>query len=131
MSRVSSCMRNQNLSGLTLVLSCFFRVWLLHSFSSDTFLHQTTVKIMPRTSHLILLALASQSLAYQWPAPQYDQLEQFLYEGSRADGSNIASIVHPCRKRTGTSSSIPAEWLRFVNCCTQMSSWTYMTLGLS
>ena len=81
---------------------------------------------MPRNSRLILLVaslLASQSLAYQWPQPQYEQLEQLLYEGTRADGSNIASIVHPCRKRTGTLSSIPAEWLRFVSCCgTHMST---------
>ncbi|KAK2466683.1 hypothetical protein APHAL10511_000941 [Amanita phalloides] len=71
---------------------------------------------MPPKSYLILFLtsfFAAQTIAYQWPDTQYEQLEQFLYEGSRADGSNIASIVHPCRKRQTTLSSIPAEWLRF------------------
>ncbi|KAL9715391.1 hypothetical protein Ac2012v2_002054 [Leucoagaricus gongylophorus] len=59
-----------------------------------------------------LLHLQS-SLAYQWPSPQYDALETFLYQGQRSDGSNLASLVHPCRKRTGTMASVAAEWLRF------------------
>lgn len=53
------------------------------------------------------------SSAYTWPSPQYDALEALLFEGRRSDGSSISSIVHPCRKRTGTLASIPAEWLRF------------------
>lgn len=52
--------------------------------------------------------------AYQWPSPQYDAVETLLYEGRRSDGSSLSSLVAPCRKRAGTGSSVPAEWLRFV-----------------
>ncbi|KAF5358167.1 hypothetical protein D9756_001335 [Leucocoprinus leucothites] len=62
---------------------------------------------------LAWLLHAQFSSAYRWPSPQYDALETFLYEGQRGDGSNLASLVHPCRKRTGTMASIAAEWLRF------------------
>ncbi|KAF9014093.1 L-ascorbate oxidase [Cyathus striatus] len=66
------------------------------------------------TALLLWLATFSDlSSAYRWPSPQYDTLEGYLYEGRRSDGSSLASLVHPCRKRTGTLSSIPAEWLRF------------------
>ncbi|KAF4614474.1 hypothetical protein D9613_002681 [Agrocybe pediades] len=51
--------------------------------------------------------------AYTWPSPQYDTLEGMLYEGRRSDGSSLAALVHPCRKRSGTLASVPAEWLRF------------------
>lgn len=51
---------------------------------------------------------------YHWPSPQYDTLEDFLYEGQRADGSSLTTIVHPCKKRTGTNASIAAEWIRLV-----------------
>ncbi|EKM82462.1 hypothetical protein AGABI1DRAFT_111078 [Agaricus bisporus var. burnettii JB137-S8] len=60
-----------------------------------------------------LLLQAQLSLAaYHWPSPQYDALETFMYEGQRGDGSNLASLVHPCRKRSGTNASVPAQWLR-------------------
>ncbi|KAG6827360.1 hypothetical protein H0H92_012098 [Tricholoma furcatifolium] len=63
----------------------------------------------------LLLSLAATCLAdnYTWPSPQYDALEQMLYEGRRPDGSSIANIVHPCKFRTNTNASIAAEWLRF------------------
>ncbi|KAG5645579.1 hypothetical protein DXG03_005717 [Asterophora parasitica] len=63
----------------------------------------------------ILLSLAVACLAddYRWPSPLYDTLEQLLYEGRRADGSSLASLVHPCRARPDTNASIAAEWLRF------------------
>jgi len=69
--------------------------------------------------HCLLLTLFCLSVftnltsGYTWPSPQYDTLEALLYEGRRSDGSSLASIVHPCRKRTNTLSSIAAEWLRF------------------
>ncbi|KAF8912080.1 L-ascorbate oxidase [Gymnopilus junonius] len=63
---------------------------------------------------LYLLSLLTPfSSAYTWPSPQYDALEGLLFEGRRSDGSSLSSIVHPCRKRTGTLASIPAEWFRF------------------
>jgi len=63
---------------------------------------------------LLLQSLLTSAATYRWPSPQYDALERLLYEGRRSDGSSLASIVHPCRKRTGTLASIGAEWLRFV-----------------
>lgn len=81
---------------------------------------------------LLLGSLFHFSSAYRWPSPQYDNLEMFLYEGQRGDDSNLASLVHPCRKRTGTMASIPAEWLRFVCSrfvCTLISSDATMNLS--
>ncbi|KXN92249.1 Putative L-ascorbate peroxidase 6 [Leucoagaricus sp. SymC.cos] len=52
------------------------------------------------------------SARYTWPSPQYDALETFLYEGRRSDGSNMASLQHPCKRRSDTGVSIGAEWLR-------------------
>lgn len=69
-----------------------------------------------RFSFALLLNMAVLCLGadYRWPSPQYDHLEALLYEGRRGDGSSLASIVHPCRKRPDTGASIGAEWLRFV-----------------
>ncbi|TFK42304.1 L-ascorbate oxidase [Crucibulum laeve] len=61
---------------------------------------------------LCLSVFTDLSFGYRWPSPQYDALEGYLYEGRRADGTSLAALVHPCRKRTGTLASIPAEWLR-------------------
>ncbi|KAH0583581.1 Putative L-ascorbate peroxidase 6 [Termitomyces sp. J132] len=61
-----------------------------------------------------LLSIVATCLAdYTWPSPQYDVLEQLLYEGRRGDGSSLSSIVHPCKFRMDTNASIAAEWLRF------------------
>ena len=69
---------------------------------------------------LYLLPLFTNSVssvaAYTWPSPQYDAVEMLLYEGRRSDTSSLSSLVAPCRKRAGTGSSVPAEWLRFVRC---------------
>lgn len=35
-----------------------------------------------------------------------------MYEGRRSDGSNLASLQHPCKRRSNTGASIGAEWLR-------------------
>ncbi|PPR01093.1 hypothetical protein CVT26_015999 [Gymnopilus dilepis] len=69
---------------------------------------------LPLVFSLYLLSLLTPlSSAYTWPSPQYDALEGLLFEGRRSDGSSLSSIVHPCRKRTGTLASIAAEWFRF------------------
>ncbi|PPQ93259.1 hypothetical protein CVT25_015257 [Psilocybe cyanescens] len=65
------------------------------------------------SSLYLLSLLAPFSFAYTWPSPQYDALEGLLFEGRRSDGSSLASLVHPCRKRGATLASVPAEWLRF------------------
>lgn len=57
-------------------------------------------------------ALTNSVHGYRWPSPQYDALEGLLYEGTRRDGSNLASIQHPCKNRPGSQASIGAEWLR-------------------
>jgi len=64
---------------------------------------------------LILLSLFTSAVTYRWPDYHYDDRERLLFEGRRSDGSSLASIVNPCRKRTGTLTSIAAEWLRFVS----------------
>ncbi|KAF8163504.1 heme peroxidase [Crassisporium funariophilum] len=60
----------------------------------------------------LAVILISPATGYKWPSPQYDALEALLYEGRRLDGSNFASIQHPCKTRGGSRSSIGAEWLR-------------------
>ena len=65
---------------------------------------------------LLLSSLSFTSAAtYTWPSPQYDAIERLIFQGMRSDGSSLAAIVSPCRKRTGTLASIAAEWLRFVS----------------
>ncbi|KXN91499.1 Putative L-ascorbate peroxidase 6 [Leucoagaricus sp. SymC.cos] len=71
------------------------------------------MRTLAKSLTLAWLLYTQLSAGYKWPSPQYDALETFLYEGQRGDGSNLASLVHPCRKRTGTMASIAAEWLRF------------------
>ncbi|TFK30217.1 L-ascorbate oxidase [Coprinopsis marcescibilis] len=65
----------------------------------------------------LVLALSTLSklgfAAYTWPSPQYDALEALLYEGRTPGGSSLTSLVHPCKRRVGTLSLVPAEWLRF------------------
>ncbi|XP_006457946.1 hypothetical protein AGABI2DRAFT_199045 [Agaricus bisporus var. bisporus H97] len=74
--------------------------------------------LLARTSRLLADLLAagiwctSVSAGYSWPSPQYEALETFLYEGRRYDGSNLASLQHPCKNRSDTGASIGAEWLR-------------------
>lgn len=61
-----------------------------------------------------LSLLTKSANAYTWPSPQYDAVETLLYEGRLFDGSRLSTLVAPCKFRTGTNSSVPAEWLRFV-----------------
>ncbi|KAH6908314.1 heme peroxidase, partial [Coprinopsis sp. MPI-PUGE-AT-0042] len=62
---------------------------------------------------LLLLSISSLGLAYRYPDPRYEALEALIYEGRTTAGSSLAALVHPCRKRIGSSASVPAEWLRF------------------
>ncbi|KAF8151527.1 heme peroxidase [Crassisporium funariophilum] len=70
-----------------------------------------------RTCSTILLVAAGciQVSAYQWPSPQYDALEGFLYEGQGFNLLNLASVVTSCRARSNApnASTIAAEWVRF------------------
>ncbi|KAH6895008.1 L-ascorbate oxidase [Coprinopsis sp. MPI-PUGE-AT-0042] len=62
---------------------------------------------------LLLLSISSLGLAYRYPDLRYEALEALIYEGRTTAGSSLAALVHPCRKRIGSSASVPAEWLRF------------------
>ncbi|KAJ7755388.1 heme peroxidase [Mycena maculata] len=61
-----------------------------------------------------LLCFTSVRATYQYPDLQYDALEEFLYEGTRPDGSSMAQLVTPCKLRGGTNTTVAAEWLRLV-----------------
>ncbi|KAF8193457.1 heme peroxidase [Pholiota molesta] len=53
---------------------------------------------------------------YQWPSPQYEALESFLWEGGdNRVGNPIALLVDNCRTRGGDvpTASVGAQWLRF------------------
>ncbi|KAJ7770508.1 L-ascorbate oxidase [Mycena metata] len=63
---------------------------------------------------LVLLCFSALVQGYQWPSPQYDALEDFLYEGARPDGSSMAQLVSPCKLRAGTNTTVAAEWVRLV-----------------
>ncbi|KAJ7151132.1 L-ascorbate oxidase [Mycena filopes] len=67
---------------------------------------------LPRS--FVLLCFSALVHGYTWPSPQYDALEDFLYEGARPDGSSMAQLVSPCKLRAGTNTTVAAEWLRLV-----------------
>ncbi|KAF8193460.1 heme peroxidase [Pholiota molesta] len=51
---------------------------------------------------------------YQWPSPQYEALESFLWEGGdNRVGLPIALLVADCRIRGGAPGNTGAQWLRF------------------
>ncbi|KAJ6486907.1 L-ascorbate oxidase [Mycena sanguinolenta] len=60
------------------------------------------------------LWLATVRADYHWPSLQYDAYEEFLYEGSRPDGSSLAQLVTPCKLRGGINTTVAAEWIRLV-----------------
>ena len=55
--------------------------------------------------------------AYRWPSPQYDALEEQLFEGHSPDQVNVANLVANCRTRNskGPESPLAAEWVRLVS----------------
>ncbi|KAJ7695493.1 heme peroxidase [Mycena rosella] len=65
-------------------------------------------------SCFLLWAASVRGADYQWPSLQYDALEEFLYEGTRPDGSSMAELVQPCKMRGGTNTTVAAEWVRLV-----------------
>ncbi|KAF9050033.1 heme peroxidase [Panaeolus papilionaceus] len=65
---------------------------------------------------LLALGHLSTSLAYSWPSPQYDALEEVLYEGiGGSSGGFFVNVVEKCKHRTENpqKSTVAAEWLRF------------------
>ncbi|KAJ7234628.1 heme peroxidase [Mycena haematopus] len=58
--------------------------------------------------------LVSVRADYKWPSLPYDAYEEFLYEGTRPDGSSLAQLVSPCKLRGGINTTVAAEWLRLV-----------------
>ena len=52
---------------------------------------------------------------YEWPSPQYDALETFLYEGRDLATNTITAISENCKVRGLPDSVVAAEWVRFVS----------------
>jgi hypothetical protein len=93
----------------------------IHLNSAAKVHFNASCELLPAMPHILfrftlLFVLVVSCLSqYHWPSPQYDALEGLLYEGRRADGSSLATVVNPCRFRVSTNASIAAEWLRFVS----------------
>jgi len=62
---------------------------------------------------------------YEWPSPQYDALETFLYEGRDLGTKPIAEIAENCKLRVLPNSVVAAEWVRFVSLF--VSCWSRVT----
>ncbi|KAF9480740.1 heme peroxidase [Pholiota conissans] len=62
---------------------------------------------------IVASAFLSTVAAYTWPSPQYDALEEFLYEGIDKTGVPIATLASGCLSRLFNGGpTINAEWLR-------------------
>ncbi|PPQ63742.1 hypothetical protein CVT24_004251 [Panaeolus cyanescens] len=61
------------------------------------------------------LGLIRPSVGYEWPDPKFDAMERFVYEGSRADGDDLQSLLGDCFHRGGNrnKTTVAAQWLRF------------------
>ncbi|KAJ6590577.1 L-ascorbate oxidase [Mycena vulgaris] len=70
--------------------------------------------MLPLSLISCFLVWTASARGYQWPSLQYDALEEFLYEGTRPDGSSMADLVRPCKMRGGTNTTVAAEWVRLV-----------------
>ncbi|KAF7323916.1 Peroxidase [Mycena kentingensis (nom. inval.)] len=51
---------------------------------------------------------------YKYGSQPYDALEEFIYEGTRPDGSSLTDLIRSCKLRGGTNTSVAAEWVRLV-----------------
>lgn len=71
---------------------------------------------LPLFAACLVWASVGLTRGYQWPSPQYDALESFLWEGGDTRvGSPIAILVTDCARRGDPPGSIGAQWLRFVS----------------
>ncbi|KAF9050164.1 heme peroxidase [Panaeolus papilionaceus] len=68
-------------------------------------------------SFLVLLShgLISSTLGYEWPDPKFDAMEKLVFEGARADGDDLQSLLGDCFHRGGNrnKTTVAAQWLRF------------------
>jgi hypothetical protein len=60
-------------------------------------------------STLFVIRQAVRLSGYEWPSPQYDALETFLYEGRDLATSDIFSIVWNCKVRGSPDSTVAAK----------------------
>ena len=76
--------------------------WLAYFLRGTFFLSVNTI-LYP---HLSLIS------AYKWPSPQYDALEEKLYQG----GTTFMSFLteEECRKRRFPKTPVAAEWIQLV-----------------
>ncbi|KAF8171262.1 heme peroxidase [Pholiota molesta] len=69
---------------------------------------------LPLLTACLVLVSANLARGYQWPSPQYEALESFLWEGGDSRvGNEISILVADCRTRGDPLSSVGAQWLRF------------------
>ncbi|KIM38677.1 hypothetical protein M413DRAFT_240334 [Hebeloma cylindrosporum] len=76
----------------------------------------------------ILVFYLSLVSAYKWPSPQYDPLEETLYQG----GTTFTSFFNKeeCRKRSSPRTFVAAEWIRLAYHDSATHDITYGTGGL-
>ncbi|KAF8185395.1 heme peroxidase [Pholiota molesta] len=69
---------------------------------------------LPLFTAWLVVASSGLTHGYQWPSPQYDSLESFLWEGGDDRvGNTVSDLVAGCRMRGDPLSSVGAQWLRF------------------
>jgi hypothetical protein len=90
------------------------RVIALPSLSID--LRSPMHQRLPLFTAWLVVASSGLTHGYQWPSPQYDSLESFLWEGGdNRVGNTVSDLVAGCRMRGDPLSSVGAQWLRFVS----------------
>jgi hypothetical protein len=76
---------------------------------------------LPLLTACLVLVSSGFARGYQWPSPQYEALESFLWEGGDSRvGNEISILVTDCRTRGDPLSSVGAQWLRFVSAFLRM-----------
>ncbi|KAF8186683.1 heme peroxidase [Pholiota molesta] len=69
---------------------------------------------LPLLTAWLVLVSAGLVRGYQWPSPQYEALESFLWEGGDSRvGFPLSLLVTACRTRSDSPGSVGAQWLRF------------------
>jgi len=63
------------------------------------------------TLFTLVVLLFDHSAAYEWPSPQYEALENTLFEGSNV----LPFLANDCQQRNTGSSPVAAEWIRTVS----------------
>jgi hypothetical protein len=76
---------------------------------------------LPLLTAWLVLVFSGIARGYQWPSPQYEALESFLWEGGDSRvGFPLSLLVTACRTRSDSPGSVGAQWLRFVSAFVRM-----------